>query len=109
MSLLERHVRELEQLLSARNTGTADSVSPGLIAGLLALALAQPRWQLLWTLFLLGRGVGEGAGAGHWLCGLVSSHPSRLLTSFLCLLAQVLARLAHVPSLPWLTGLNSTC
>ncbi|XP_030253204.1 uncharacterized protein LOC115569317 [Sparus aurata] len=29
VSLLERRVRELEQLLLARNTGTADSVSPG--------------------------------------------------------------------------------
>ena len=29
VSLLERRVRELKQLLSARNMGTADSVSPG--------------------------------------------------------------------------------
>lgn len=73
VSLLERRVRELEQL---ETRALQIVLAPGLIAGLLALAPAQSRRQLLWSLFLLGRGVGEGAGTSHQLRGVVSSHPS---------------------------------
>ena len=57
VSVLERRVRELEQLLSARNTGPVDSVSPGpdsrpaslstssvSTASAVEFVLAWPRW-----------------------------------------------------------------